>query len=57
MAKSVAHARRVVTYPPPKYFKLLNAYADTHEVSKSEVLSDALKAFFDALNPRKIKAP
>lgn len=57
MAKSVAHQRRVITYPSQKYFKMLNAYAEAHEVSKSEVLADALKAYFDALNPRKAKHP
>lgn len=51
--QSTTQERKVYAYPSPKYHKLLTDYCDNHEVSKSDVICSALKAFFDALNPPK----
>lgn len=41
--------RRVHSYPPPKYHNLTVAYASVNEMRKSEVVTQALKEFFDRM--------
>ncbi|MCA6489082.1 MAG: hypothetical protein IM569_13610 [Chitinophagaceae bacterium] len=41
--------RRVHSYPPPKYHSLTVAYATVNEMRKSEVVTQALKEFFDRM--------
>jgi hypothetical protein len=41
--------RRVHSYPPPKYHTLTVAYAAANEMRKSEVVTQALKEFFDRM--------
>ena len=41
--------RRVHSYPPPKYHILTVAYAAANEMRKSEVVTQALKEFFDRM--------
>lgn len=41
--------RRVHAYPPPKYHELTTAYAKANEMPKSEVVTLALKQFFDSM--------
>jgi hypothetical protein len=41
--------RRVHSYPPPKYHNLTVAYAAANEMRKSEVVTQALKEFFDRM--------
>lgn len=41
--------RRVHSYPPPKYHSLTVAYASLNEMRKSEVVTQALKEFFDRM--------
>lgn len=49
--KSSALDRKLETYPHPKYHKMVVAYSQLHEVSKSEVVSTSIKNFFDNLPP------
>jgi hypothetical protein len=41
--------RRVHSYPPPKYHNLTVAYASLNEMRKSEVVTQAIKEFFDRM--------
>jgi hypothetical protein len=47
--KSAAIERRVQAYPPPKYHKLTEAYAKATGITQSEVVTTALKDFFDKM--------
>lgn len=47
--KSTALERRLQGYPPPKYHRLTEAYAKATGVTKSEVVTIALKNFFDRM--------
>ena len=47
--KSSALDRKVESYPNPKYHTLIVNYARVKEVSKSEVMCDALRLFFDSM--------
>lgn len=47
--KSVALQRNIHAYPPPKYYTLVDAMSKCREISKSEVVSIALKEYFDRM--------
>lgn len=46
---STALQRHVQAYPPPKYYRLVEAYSKCNEISKSEVVNKALKEYFDKM--------
>jgi len=51
---SAALERRVQVYPPPKYSALVKAMSKAEKISESEVVSTAIKDFFDRM-PEDIK--
>lgn len=51
--KAVNHERRVVCYPPTKYFTMLNGYIAKQELSKSEAVTEIMRKFFDDMPEQK----
>lgn len=47
--RSTAIERIVQAYPPPKYHQLLCADAKVSGVSRSNIVCDALKAYYDRM--------
>lgn len=45
--KSVAQARRISCYPPPKYHTLIKGYATANEMKNSEAITEIVRSFFD----------
>jgi hypothetical protein len=52
MAKSISQERRIVTYPDPKYHKLLTASSKLSGISISEQVGNVLRAYYDGLSDR-----
>jgi len=53
---STTQERKLQCYPPPKYDRLIRAYAKVNEISDSAAASEAIKCFIDSLPPdQKIK--
>jgi hypothetical protein len=48
-APTIAKERRIDCYPSPRNHNLVNAFSKVYEVSKSSVVDDALKMYFDAM--------
>lgn len=46
---TAAQKRRLQAYPPPRVHSLLVAYSVFYEVRKSEIVSTAIKEFFDRM--------
>lgn len=46
---SVEKNRRVTAYPPPRYSKMVKAFAEINESTESKIASQAIKNFFDNL--------
>jgi len=53
--KSTSLERKVEAYPNPKYHTLVVNYAKDQEVSRSEVVGDALRLYFDSMPKDKIE--
>lgn len=49
--KNKALERRVVSYPSPKVFNLVDRYAEVNEMTRSETVALALRQFFDQMTP------
>jgi hypothetical protein len=49
------NGQRLCSYPNEPYNKLLDNYSKQNELSKSKVISKAIKKFFDTM-PNEIKA-
>lgn len=47
--KSVAVTRRVQGYPPPRIHSLAVGYSKVYNVGQSELVTEALKQFFDRM--------
>lgn len=47
--KSKALDRKIEAYPQPYYHRLVTGYVAIHEVSRSEVVCQALKLYFDTM--------
>ena len=48
-SKSSSLERKIEAYPKPYYHKMIVGYVAIHEVSKSEVVCNALKLYFDIM--------
>ncbi len=48
--KAYSSATLVKSYVKPRYYRLVNGYASLNEVSKSRVVNQALKKFFDEMS-------
>jgi hypothetical protein len=46
---SKSQKRRIPYYPRPHYERLVKAYADKHNMSRSSVVELGVKLFFDTL--------
>lgn len=44
---SSSHQRTIKAYPTPKYFNLVDSLSKSEGISRSEVVSVALKSYFD----------
>ena len=53
--KSTSLERKVEAYPNPKYHTLVVNYAKDQDVSRSEVVGDALRLYFDSMPKDKIE--
>ena len=47
--KNKALERRVVSYPSPKVFNLVDKYSEVNEMTRSETVALALRQFFDQM--------
>lgn len=47
---SVATERRLVTYPPPKFHSLTEAFAIANEMPSSKAVAFIIKDFFDRMS-------
>lgn len=50
-AVSTSIQRRIAVYPHPKYYALTLGYAGMGNLSKAEVLEEAIKEKFDRMTP------
>jgi hypothetical protein len=53
--KTAAMERQYRTYPPQKYFHLLENYRVANEMGKSETLNFIIRHFFDSLPSSEIE--
>lgn len=49
MSKSVSHTRKVSIYPSPVMHKLLLAESELTEISRSSIMTEALKQYYDRM--------
>lgn len=47
--KSASLQRHVQAYPPPKYYRLVDAMSKCENISRSEVVNQAVKEYFDRM--------
>jgi hypothetical protein len=50
---TVSQERGIKSYPSIRNHELVNAYVKEHQVSKSSVIDDALRLFFDSMPQEK----
>lgn len=47
--RSIASTRKVISYPPPLYNRLVVAHAEGEDMSISQVVTMCLKKYYDGL--------